>query len=240
MKHIFNEIEKINAGQKLYFVKIPPLSKKIFLKPVEKAKIFLDNKFPKEFETLFSNAIELGLYYKDKSGDWDPDKKIANVFGPKKMFDEFKQHPEPLTQEQNDYIKIKKSFPCSAYFPEELNNYNLFNEITRQKVLIPIIGTTNSITVDFYTSHKKGYVLKFLDARNPENICELDLTLTQFLEYFIYFGTFDYWFLAFAKKSPHKKKKIYSLAHINEIKREFGKLSTHHKKITELEKLVVR
>ncbi|MEN9640619.1 MAG: hypothetical protein RLZZ262_2488 [Bacteroidota bacterium] len=232
MTQLFDEIEKLNSEQKLYFIRTQPISKKIFLKPLEKAQSFLSNKFPKDFHDFYSTTIDLKLCYMDKSGDWDPNRTISAVCWLEKMFDKFKQHPEPFTEKQKDYIKVKASYPCSKWFPSEFKDHKLFNEISRQKVLIEIEGTTGVISVDFYTESKNGYVLKYFDARNPESICEIHLTLPEFLNYYIYFGTFDHWFFAFTKKG------MYTLKNINQIKQEFGKLNTHKQKIVELEQRI--
>ncbi len=232
MKHIFDEIEKINAGQNFYNIKTSPISKKIFLRPIAKAQTFLNNKFPIEFQEFYSSTIDLDFHLigpRDRLG-YEPG--LVKIVWLKRMFDDFKKNPEPLTEEQENFIKVKASYPFSKCFPYEFYDYQLFNEVTRQKLFIDIEGTGNAIFVDFYTQNEKGYALKFFAVRNPEHISEINLTLTEFLNYFIYFGITDYWFFAFINND------FCSLTDIDQIKKDFGKLSTHKQKIEELERLI--
>lgn len=232
MKHIFDEIEKINAGQNFYTIKTNPISKKIFLRPITRAQTFLNNKFPIEFQEFYSNTIDLDYHLigpKDRLG-YEPG--LVKIVWLKRMFDDFKKNPEPLTEEQDTFITVKKSYPFSKLLPCEFHDYQVFNEVTRQKLFIDIEGTGNAIFVDFYTKNEKGYSLKFFEVRNPECISEINLTLAEFLNYFIYFGITDYWFFAFINNES------YTLTNIDQIKKDFGKLSTHKQKIEGLERLI--
>ena len=139
-------------------------------------------------------------------------------------FDKFKPNPERIIEETRDYIKIKKSFPCARYLPLECYGHESFNEITRQKVLVPILGIGDSITVDFYENNERGYALKYLDTRNS-TLYAIDLSLTEFLGYYIYFGTANYWFF------PFIRSKKLCVNDLSELKGFFGNLKPHQSKI---------
>jgi hypothetical protein len=70
-----------------------------------------------------------------------------------------------------------------------------------------------------------------LEARNDE-ICVIQLSFTEFLNYYIYFGVEDYWFMLFINEYKSTVKNL------NTIKGLFGDLETHQNKIKELEHFI--
>jgi hypothetical protein len=232
MEELFEKIEKINANKKsIYQIETWPISKKIFLKGVEKANTFLNGKLPIEFEQFYSISMNLELNTIKKTKYYNKETQLSYLFSLENAFDKFKPNPERILVKQSDYLKIKKSFPNAKYFSAEFSNHEKYNEITRQKVLIHISGTTYSIVVDFYDNSDRGYTLKLLEARNDE-ICVIHLSFAEFLNYYIYFGVEDYWFMLFTNEYKSTVKNL------NTIKGLFGDLETHQDKIKELEKLI--
>ena len=198
---------------------------------VQKAKEFLNGKLPTEFEQFYSISMNLELTTIKKTKYYNKETRLSYLFSLESAFDKFKPNPERILVKPNDYLKIKKSFPNSKYFSAEFSNHEKYNEITRQKVLIHISGTTYSIVVDFYDNNDRGYTLKLLEARNDE-ICVIQLSFTEFLNYYIYFGVEDYWFMLFINEYKSTVKNL------NTIKGLFGDLETHQNKIKELEHFI--
>lgn len=156
---------------------------------------------------------------------------MSSVFSLENTFDKFKPHPVPLTEKPTEYVKTKKSHACSNYFPVEYSDDKKYNEITRQKVLIPIYGTSSVITLDFYENNESGYTLKYLESRNSE-IYPINLSFTQFMDFHVYFGTENYWFFPFIKEYNSDFKDLTTLRNM------FGDLESHKNKIIELEELI--
>jgi hypothetical protein len=232
MKNLFDSIALINADKKASYSIVTCSNDTLFIsKDIKKAQLFLDGKLPEEFIEFYSNALGLMLLTTKKSKYYGKEHDFDNFFSLTAAFDMFKPNPERIIEKSKDFIRVKKSYPCSRYFPQECIGNENFNEITRQKVLVPILGSGNSITVDFYDSNKRGYTLKYLDTRNS-SLYSIDLSLTDFLNYFIYFGTANYWFFPFIKS---EKLMVNDLT---ELKGFFGELETHQDKISELENLL--
>jgi hypothetical protein len=232
MKKIFETIALINADKNANYSIVTCSNDTLLIsKDIKKAQLFLDGKLPEEFIEFYSNALGLMLLTTKKTKYYAKEHDFDIFFSLAAAFDKFKPNPERIVEKSKDYIKVKKSYPCSRYFPLKCNNNENFNEITRQKILVPILGTGNSITVDFYENNKRGYTLKYLDTRNS-SLYSIDLSLTDFLNYYIYFGTANYWFLPFIKSEK------LMVSDLTELKGFFGELKTHHEKIKELEKLM--
>jgi|GEM_PF-7025552 len=232
MKKVFETIAIINADKNsFYSILTSATETKLISKGFEKAQLFLNNKMPEEFIEFYSHALGLTLITTKKTKYYEKEHDFDNFFSLVTAFDNFKENPDRIEQKTNEYLKVKKSFPCARYFPLECNGSENFNEITRQKVLVSIVGTGNSITVDFYDNNKRGYTLKYLDARNSA-LYPLELSLTDFLSYYIYFGSTDYWFFPFIKSER------LMVNNLNELKGLFGGLITHQEKIEEIEKLM--
>jgi hypothetical protein len=232
MKKIVETIALINADKNANYSIVTCSNETLLIsKGLKKAQLFLEGKLPGEFIEFYSNALGLTLVTTKKTKYYDKEHDFDQFFSLTAAFDKFKPNPERILEKPKDYIKAKKSYPCSRYFPLEYSDHENFNEITRQKVLVPILGTSNSITVDFYENNERGYTLKYLDARNS-TLYSLDLSLTNFLSYYIYFGTANYWFFPFITSEK------LMVTDLSELKGFFGKLETHQEKILELEKLM--
>jgi hypothetical protein len=232
MKKIFETIALINADKNANYSIVTCCNDALLIsKDIKKAQLFLDGKLPEEFIEFYSNALGLMLLTTKKTKYYPKEHDFDNFFSLTAAFDKFKPNPDRILENSKDDIKVKKTYPCARYFPLECNNNKNFNEITRQKILVPIRGTGNAITVDFYENNKRGYTLKYLDSRNSYPY-SIDLSLTDFLNYYIYFGTANYWFFPFIKSEK------LMVSDLTELKGFFGELKTHQEKIKELEKLM--
>jgi hypothetical protein len=157
MKKIFETITLINADKNANYSIVTCSNDTLLIsKDIKKAQLFLDGKLPEEFIEFYSNALGLMLLTTKKTKYYAKEHDFDIFFSLAAAFDKFKPNPERIVEKSKDYIKVKKSYPCSRYFPLKCNNNENFNEITRQKILVPILGTGNSITVDFYENNKRG------------------------------------------------------------------------------------
>ncbi len=204
---------------------------KVLNKAVEKAQKFLNGKLPIELIEFYSNTFRIELITSKKTKHYPKEYRLSSVFSLENTFDKFKPHPVPLTEKPTEYVKTKKSHACSNYFPVEYSDEKKYNEITRQKVLSPIYGTSSVITIDFYENNENGYTLKYLESRNSE-IFPINLSFTKFMDFHVYFGTENYWFFPFIKELESEFKDLSSLKDI------FGEMESHKIKITELEQLI--
>ncbi len=204
---------------------------KVLNKAVEKAQKFLNGKLPIELIEFYSKTFRIELITSKKTKYYPKEYRLSSVFSLENTFDKFKPHPVPLTEKPTEYVKTKKSHACSNYFPVEYSDDKKYNEITRQKVLIPIYGTSSVIKLDFYEKNENGYTLKYLESRNSE-IYPINLSFTQFMDFHVYFGTENYWFFPFIKEYKSDFKGLTTLRNM------FGDLESHKNKIIELEELI--
>lgn len=176
------------------------------------------------------------------------DAKICSL---NEMFDKFKEEANPFPDTldlseynqsfdlQASYLKKEHPFIGKLYSKEEFEEFDTFeavhnaNVIRRVKKIATIYGYDDDIVIDLQSQNEKGYQIYLLAGRSGtgQGLYPLDISFTEFIQYFLLFGFIGHWYIAFIPKSCFTKKQIRVNSHIKELEKHFLESSIHQEKL---------